>query len=88
MVEWGQFQYFNLNHKLNPQKISFSLTLNLRNKITQQNACIANKTNFFSGITMKFFIKKFHVFHQMMKITRTIKLTSFVKKNLCTFNKV
>jgi hypothetical protein len=62
VAKWGQFQFLDLNHK--PPKNNFlffnkkNLILNLRNKITQQNASIVNKTNFFSNIAMKFKKKK------------------------------
>ncbi len=48
----------------NSQKTSFyilikeTITLNLKNKITQQNASIANKVDFFSSIVMKTFSEK------------------------------
>jgi len=51
VAKWGQFQFLDLNHK--PPKNKFlrfnkkTLTLNLRNKITQHNASIINKTNLF-----------------------------------------
>ncbi len=57
VVEWGQFQYLDLNHKPLKNKFLFfnkkDLTLNLINKITQQNASIAKKSNLFFGIRMK-----------------------------------
>jgi hypothetical protein len=53
VVEWGQFQFLDLNHKPPKNKFLLFNKKNLINKITQQNVDITNKTNFFSGITKK-----------------------------------
>jgi hypothetical protein len=57
VAKWGQFKSLDLNHKPPKNKFLFfnkkNLILNLKNKITQQNASIANKSNLFSSIAMK-----------------------------------